>query len=355
MADTQRDLADCVGAIYEAAANGGSWLDVGQRLCSLLDAQRAYLRIGPSPADCAQRADAARRERCHLRGPFPRPESAYRAGAARLHRGPHAAPAAGAGRHRHRAGRDLPAQRVLRRLRAPLRAAPPARRHGRRRRRDAGRRVPRRGHAALRRSGAAAAAGAAAAPAERARTAHAPGPRRAVGLADACGARRAAVRRGPGRCRAEDRLRQRGGGQVPGRHRRRSVLDPFRPPCRQRPVPGRAVAGRGLDAAPPGGLGHFGRPGRVDAGALARRQHGGGAGRRGAAWPDAGPGRRRPGGPCGRRAGHGDPAARRSPRRAAAGHAVRAVRADTRRGGRGRGPGGRRHRRSRWHASAACR
>jgi DNA-binding CsgD family transcriptional regulator/PAS domain-containing protein len=45
LADTQRDLADCVGAIYEAAANGGSWLDVGRRICRLLDAQRATLRI----------------------------------------------------------------------------------------------------------------------------------------------------------------------------------------------------------------------------------------------------------------------------------------------------------------------
>jgi DNA-binding CsgD family transcriptional regulator len=50
VADTERELADCVGAIYEAAANGGSWLDVGQRICSLLDAQRAFLRIGADPA-----------------------------------------------------------------------------------------------------------------------------------------------------------------------------------------------------------------------------------------------------------------------------------------------------------------
>jgi DNA-binding CsgD family transcriptional regulator/PAS domain-containing protein len=46
LADAERDLADCVGAIYEAAANGGSWLDVGQRICRLMDAQRATLRIG---------------------------------------------------------------------------------------------------------------------------------------------------------------------------------------------------------------------------------------------------------------------------------------------------------------------
>jgi DNA-binding CsgD family transcriptional regulator len=51
LAEAERDLADCVGAIYEAAANGGSWLDVGQRICRLLDAQRAALRLGRSPAD----------------------------------------------------------------------------------------------------------------------------------------------------------------------------------------------------------------------------------------------------------------------------------------------------------------
>lgn len=51
MADIERDLADCVGAIYEAATHGDSWLDVGQRICRLLDAQRATLRLGPSQAE----------------------------------------------------------------------------------------------------------------------------------------------------------------------------------------------------------------------------------------------------------------------------------------------------------------
>ena len=51
LADTERDLADCVGAIYEAAAHGGSWLDVGQRVCRLLDAQRVTLRLGRSQAE----------------------------------------------------------------------------------------------------------------------------------------------------------------------------------------------------------------------------------------------------------------------------------------------------------------
>jgi hypothetical protein len=43
--DIENDIADCVGAIYEAAANGGSWQDVGMRLRRLTDAQRAQLRI----------------------------------------------------------------------------------------------------------------------------------------------------------------------------------------------------------------------------------------------------------------------------------------------------------------------
>jgi DNA-binding CsgD family transcriptional regulator len=51
VADTERDLADCVGAIYEAATHGGSWLDVGQRICRLLDAQRVTLRLGRSQAE----------------------------------------------------------------------------------------------------------------------------------------------------------------------------------------------------------------------------------------------------------------------------------------------------------------
>ena len=46
MADTESELADCVGAIYEAATNGGSWESVGARLCRLTDAQRAMLRLG---------------------------------------------------------------------------------------------------------------------------------------------------------------------------------------------------------------------------------------------------------------------------------------------------------------------
>ncbi len=45
MPDKENDLADCVGAIYEAAANGGSWESVGMRLCRLTDAQRAQLRM----------------------------------------------------------------------------------------------------------------------------------------------------------------------------------------------------------------------------------------------------------------------------------------------------------------------
>jgi DNA-binding NarL/FixJ family response regulator len=45
MADAEGDLADCVGAIYEAAANGGHWQDVGARLCRLTGAQRVVLRM----------------------------------------------------------------------------------------------------------------------------------------------------------------------------------------------------------------------------------------------------------------------------------------------------------------------
>ncbi len=47
-AHTERDLADCVGAVYQAATNGGDWLDFGRQLCRLLDAQRATLRLGDS-------------------------------------------------------------------------------------------------------------------------------------------------------------------------------------------------------------------------------------------------------------------------------------------------------------------
>ncbi|MBS0219645.1 MAG: hypothetical protein JSR91_02780 [Proteobacteria bacterium] len=50
MADTERELADCVGAIYEAAANGESWEDVGARLCRLTGAQRAMLRMSNGSA-----------------------------------------------------------------------------------------------------------------------------------------------------------------------------------------------------------------------------------------------------------------------------------------------------------------
>jgi PAS domain-containing protein len=44
--DTERHLADCVGAIYQAGAGDGSWLDVGERICRLMDAQRALLNLG---------------------------------------------------------------------------------------------------------------------------------------------------------------------------------------------------------------------------------------------------------------------------------------------------------------------
>ncbi len=46
MTNTERQLADCVGAIYEAAANGESWQSVGASLCQLTGAQRAMLRWG---------------------------------------------------------------------------------------------------------------------------------------------------------------------------------------------------------------------------------------------------------------------------------------------------------------------
>ncbi|AWM05567.2 helix-turn-helix transcriptional regulator [Bradyrhizobium symbiodeficiens] len=46
VADTESELADCVGAIYEAAAAGGDWESVGTRLCRLVDAQGAMLRTG---------------------------------------------------------------------------------------------------------------------------------------------------------------------------------------------------------------------------------------------------------------------------------------------------------------------
>lgn len=46
MTHTERDLADCVGAIYQAGAGDGSWLDVGERICRLMDARRALLNLG---------------------------------------------------------------------------------------------------------------------------------------------------------------------------------------------------------------------------------------------------------------------------------------------------------------------
>ena len=43
--EKKQDLADCVGAIYEAATGGGSWLDVGARLRRLFDAHCATLTL----------------------------------------------------------------------------------------------------------------------------------------------------------------------------------------------------------------------------------------------------------------------------------------------------------------------
>lgn len=51
MAHTESELADCVGAIYEAAANGEGWQAVGARLCRLTGAQRAMLRLGNGKAN----------------------------------------------------------------------------------------------------------------------------------------------------------------------------------------------------------------------------------------------------------------------------------------------------------------
>lgn len=67
MKDTERDLADCVGAIYQAGSGDGSWLEVGSRICRLLDAQRALLNLGGAggpgnllmPADGSEVAYAA--------------------------------------------------------------------------------------------------------------------------------------------------------------------------------------------------------------------------------------------------------------------------------------------------------
>jgi DNA-binding CsgD family transcriptional regulator/PAS domain-containing protein len=44
--DTERDLADCVGAIYQAGSGDGGWLDVGSRICRILGAERALLNLG---------------------------------------------------------------------------------------------------------------------------------------------------------------------------------------------------------------------------------------------------------------------------------------------------------------------
>jgi hypothetical protein len=41
--DIERDLADCVGAVYEAAASNGDWLDAGERIRRLLDARHGML------------------------------------------------------------------------------------------------------------------------------------------------------------------------------------------------------------------------------------------------------------------------------------------------------------------------
>lgn len=52
MAQTEREIADCVGAVYEASTGGGDWHQVGDRLRRLMSAGRATLRIlgssGPS-------------------------------------------------------------------------------------------------------------------------------------------------------------------------------------------------------------------------------------------------------------------------------------------------------------------
>ncbi|HWJ73314.1 MAG TPA: hypothetical protein VNX29_09130 [Kaistia sp.] len=44
--DIERDLADCVGAIYQAGAGDGSWLEVGERIRRIMDAQRIVLNPG---------------------------------------------------------------------------------------------------------------------------------------------------------------------------------------------------------------------------------------------------------------------------------------------------------------------
>jgi hypothetical protein len=67
MADIERDLADCVGAIYQAGSGDGSWLDVGERMCRILEARRVLLNAGGPggpgnllmPADGSEMAYAA--------------------------------------------------------------------------------------------------------------------------------------------------------------------------------------------------------------------------------------------------------------------------------------------------------
>lgn len=46
MVDSERALADCVGAVYEAAASGDDWLAAGERIRRLLDARSATLFLG---------------------------------------------------------------------------------------------------------------------------------------------------------------------------------------------------------------------------------------------------------------------------------------------------------------------
>jgi DNA-binding NarL/FixJ family response regulator len=45
MADIEQALADCVGAVYEAAAGGDGWFEVGERMRRLLDARSATLYL----------------------------------------------------------------------------------------------------------------------------------------------------------------------------------------------------------------------------------------------------------------------------------------------------------------------
>ncbi len=75
MKDTERDLANCVGAIYQAGSGDGSWLEVGSRICRLIDAQRALLNLGgPNgpgnllmPSDGSEAAYAAH---FHMNDPY---------------------------------------------------------------------------------------------------------------------------------------------------------------------------------------------------------------------------------------------------------------------------------------------